>query len=416
MSKEPTNGWLSLQCWHCRVRLRLKEAYAHLRGRCPECGARIEAPKPQPAPMMPEPTSLDFDEDSPRLAPMEEEWPEPPRLEEDETQPGGNYELTTLPKHWQESSSAPQPRPPAVDGYELATGWTEAAPTPPPNLAEAYDVGSVAEIREREEEPGLYRLSRAEREPLREPPPPTYPLLEGIYFFPWQAPSNVRVWLLLGLGIGISLVFAIAVHFFWQLIVAKDLAGSLLPLPLTALLILGSITGAYGGSVFVAAVQETAAGNRDARWPDDAFFGRFAQFLYLVWLLSCAIWPVGIVLLIEPAWLRTPAIAVPLALLPVVLFPIFFLSSLAAQKPWGIIHGKVLAQMARQPRVVLVVFVVSVALAAACAALGYVNVIQLEFLWTPLTALVWSASILIYGRLLGRLAWLCARPMAKKKR
>ena len=74
------------------------------------------------------------------------------------------------------------------EGYEVADGWTEAAATPAAELPEAYDVGAVPVVREREEEPILYRLSRAEREPLREPPPPEHPLLEGIFLFPWQGP------------------------------------------------------------------------------------------------------------------------------------------------------------------------------------------------------------------------------------
>ena len=155
-------------------------------------------------------------------------------------------------------------------------------------------------------------------------------------------------------------------------------------------------------------MQDTAAGNRDVRWPDDGF-SRFTQFLYLLWLFSCAAWPVGIVLMIEPAWLTRLAIAVPLALLPTVLFPLFFLSSLAAQKPWVLLHGRLLVRMGRRIVAVLVALFVSIALAAVCLALGYFNVIDFQFLLTPLTAGVWSACVLIYARLLGRVAWLCAK-------
>ena len=63
MSDEASIGWLALQCPGCRVRLRVKEAYAHLRGRCPECAYRIDAPRPQASPAVPsEPTyGDDFD-------------------------------------------------------------------------------------------------------------------------------------------------------------------------------------------------------------------------------------------------------------------------------------------------------------------------------------------------------------------
>ena len=100
-------------------------------------------------------------------------------------------------------------------------------------------------------------------------------------------------------------------------------------------MIVGAITGAYAASYFLAAVQDTAAGNRDVSWPDDAFFSRFAQFLFLLWLFSCAAWPVGIVLMIEPALLGNLAIAIPLGLLPTALFPIFLLVVAGGAEPVG---------------------------------------------------------------------------------
>ena len=322
---------LSLQWPELRVRLRLKKAYAHLRGAV-QCGFRIDANASLPRRKRPSRCIPNVDEESPRLVPMEEEWPEPPKLECDAGQPEGNYGMTALPKRWEELTPSIEPRPPAVDGYEFATSRTELPRPSTPDLVEAYEVGAVAETRTREEEPGLYRLSRAEREPLREPPPPKLPLLEGIYFFPWQASSNLRVWLLLSLGIGISLVFAIAVYFFYLLIVASDRAGAILPLPLAALLIIGSITGAYGGSIFLAAVQIPPQATRRA--------GRRRVFraIYSVpHLLAVvgALWPAGIVLMIEPA----VAIVIRAARAAADhLFPIFFPSSLAAEAV-GAIHG-----------------------------------------------------------------------------
>jgi hypothetical protein len=413
MTDGAASGWMALGCPNCRVRLRLKEEYAHLRGRCPECGYRIDAPRPMPAPVLPEPVFLDSDDDSPRLVPMEEEWPEPARLESEESQPQGNYAVTPTPKRWPESP-APADLPPAVEGYGVEDGWTEAPALPTPELPEAYDVGAVPEVQPREDEPILYRLSRAERKPLREPPPPTHPLLEGIYLFPWQAPANVRVWLLLSLGIGAALVLAIGVNFFSQLIVAGSQAGAFVFLPVAAFMIIAVVVGAYGASVFLAAVQDTAAGNRDVRWPDEAFFARFAQFLYLLWLASCAIWPVGIVLMLDPALLGRWTVAIPLGVLPTVLFPIFLLSSLTARNQWVLLHGGLLLRLGRQRAAVLVTLLVSAGLAGACAALGYFTIIQFEVILAPVTAAVWSAVVLIYGRFLGRVAWLCARNHSRR--
>lgn len=401
-------AWYSLSCPRCRARLRIREEYASRRGRCPECGYRIDAPRPQaPAPIA---APAPADDEDPPLVPMDEEWPEPAQVEADDSAGVHTYDVTEVPKSWPEDSPAPvAPAAPAIPGYEVVDGWT-APPSPAPApLADSYDVGAVPSTRSDGPAPLPYRLTRAERDPLRAPPPPSRPLLEGIYLFPWQAPSNLRVWLLLTLGCVLVIVFAIAVWFFYLLIVQQEKAGAFLPLPLAALLIIGAITGGYGGSIFLAIVQDTAAGNRDVRWPDDAFLTRFLQFGYLGWVFSCAAWPVGILLLIQPAWMTVPWIAVPLALLPVMLFPVLFLSSLSAQKAWVLLHHRLLGRLLRRLPATVCVIGVSSLLAAISGYLGYWNVVRFEYLLTPLTAGVWSASTMIYARLLGRLAWLLSR-------
>src|SRR6516225_6223739 len=92
--------WLSLSCPSCKVGLRIKSAYAHLRGRCPECGCRIEAPRPQAAgparASAASPANLG-------LVPIDEEWPEPARLQGEE-RPA--YDFATSPL------VAPVPKPP----------------------------------------------------------------------------------------------------------------------------------------------------------------------------------------------------------------------------------------------------------------------------------------------------------------
>lgn len=89
--------WLQLDCPFCRCRFRIKAAYAHLKGRCPECAFRIAAPTPREAP--PAPIS-DSDEPLGLLPLDDEEWPEPGlRFQEDAD--GASYVLS------QEAASAP---------------------------------------------------------------------------------------------------------------------------------------------------------------------------------------------------------------------------------------------------------------------------------------------------------------------
>ena len=68
------DGWLELQCPFCQARFRIREAYAHLRGRCPACRFRIEAVRKQP---YEPPQYASTSEEPVGLIPLEDEWPEP---------------------------------------------------------------------------------------------------------------------------------------------------------------------------------------------------------------------------------------------------------------------------------------------------------------------------------------------------
>src|SRR5437764_1930187 len=82
--------WLSLACPACRSKLRIRQAYAHLKGRCPECGYRIPAPKPQPPQSLP----AFSDADEPLgLMPIDEEWPEPAEVERANEDPSAAYTI-----------------------------------------------------------------------------------------------------------------------------------------------------------------------------------------------------------------------------------------------------------------------------------------------------------------------------------
>src|SRR5690348_8572994 len=134
-TSESTVEWLSLTCPSCKFAFRIKAVHAHLRGRCPECGRRIEAPRPRPRT-----ASAVSDSDEPLgLEPVEEEWPEPPQPE-----PGDkprSYDLASAPTSWPEQKLPPPALP---EPYTIAS---EELPPPPPPAAlparEAYSVEAV---------------------------------------------------------------------------------------------------------------------------------------------------------------------------------------------------------------------------------------------------------------------------------
>jgi len=71
------DNWLEISCPFCRAPFKIKEAYAHLRGRCPSCGFRIEPIKPKP---YEEQKYVSTSDEPVGLIPIDEEWPEPATL------------------------------------------------------------------------------------------------------------------------------------------------------------------------------------------------------------------------------------------------------------------------------------------------------------------------------------------------
>jgi serine/threonine-protein kinase len=74
----PQEEWFSFACRFCKAHLRIKAVYAHLRGRCPECGRRLEAPRLLTFP----PPAVRISDTTQDLKPLDEEWPEPAQLED----------------------------------------------------------------------------------------------------------------------------------------------------------------------------------------------------------------------------------------------------------------------------------------------------------------------------------------------
>ncbi|GIW81839.1 MAG: hypothetical protein KatS3mg105_3646 [Gemmatales bacterium] len=369
-------NWLSLTCPFCQVRFRIKSAYANLAGRCPECGKRIEAPNPQAH----APPTIES-----ALVPLEDEWPEPAQVEGDST-----YQLRE--EEGPASSDAPQAAAPmSID-----------ADTRPYVVGQAGEKGPVPD------NAITYTLSRAETDPERKPRPPAKPAMEGIYTYPWRR-ENFRYWLYLGIGFSLILL---GIALFPILMGNTDLSvagrafGMLLILNIAAIGIFLLSFGGYGAMVFLAIVEETAAGSdyRDARLEWYPWEG-IARLFYLLWIGSWCWMPAFFVSMLVGG--RKPDASV-LCVLGIILsttcFPVLLLSSLAANEFWMVLSLPLLRRMLGRLRTVRSIYFPIVIIPFLAA--GLVGLTTWNISLVPVAGFALSALWLIYARLLGRLGWL----------
>lgn len=401
--------WLSLRCPACRSTLRIRAAHAHLRGRCPECGYRIEAPRPPSADAARPPRASDADEPL-GLMPIEEEWPEPAQVVSVDSRP--NYELDTRADAPPPAAQPQPPRPePAGPVYGLKEGeWKTPPPGPGPDLNPTAMDDPVAQ---ETGAPVLYRLSEAELNPLRPPPPPPYPLLQGIYFFPWR-PDNLTLWGFLALDFTIVAgLFCLLRELFGFLEGGSMIAG-LIPPAIAAISILCLWIGCYAGVHFLSVIEETAAGNDRFPRAEWTVWEGLMKCCFLLGLFAVSAAPGALLgrfvlerrLGAEAAWWLS---VLPAALL----FPPCLLSVLSTNAAWKVFDPKVVFPMLR-PRILICLFVPSLAMLALCLFLGYLTLRRGGVAMVPAAGAVWASCFLIYARLLGRVAWYVSLREEKK--
>jgi hypothetical protein len=160
---------------------------------------------------------------------------------------------------------------------------------------------------------------------------------------------------------------------------------------------------AAASSILVVVVSESSEGNEQVYgWPKVNFIESMTDLAYVftATMFSAA-----------PGWIAGHfAAQQPVEQLLwaggslMLLFPIVFLSQLAANSPWAMLSGRVIAAFLRRPISCLVFYVESLLLAAVCA-VAVALTAPLHHLVPVLFAPLYVAAGLLYGRLLGRLAW-----------
>jgi hypothetical protein len=165
-------------------------------------------------------------------------------------------------------------------------------------------------------------------------------------------------------------------------------------------------------SVLVA-MQGTAVGEDGIAWPDEPLLDWMGGSLHvaalaLLWLVPIGIVARGVGPSLAPG---DPLLGFLLLAVPGLwlFFPIGLLSSLSATSRWVFFRPAIAAALLRIFPATMLFYLASAALALGVAALWYFALVTTAAWVLVPAALIWAAAVLIYGRLLGRLAWLIHR-------
>jgi DNA-directed RNA polymerase subunit RPC12/RpoP len=238
------------------------------------------------------------------------------------------------------------------------------------------------------------------------PPPPRWTFFSGVFNFPWYR-GNIGRWAILSFGlavigemlVGALALFGVGVGGGVGSIAVVAMGFLVLPISWSAIW-----TFSYAATCMLSVVEETAAGNDEINWPEDGWRERVWKLLYAGYLFVLAVLAgTGVGSLVR---LFNGEFWLPLAVTTYFLFPVILLSSLEAGSPWAPLTPAILRSL-----IVRMwcwgIFYVEVALAAApwviLVLIGFH--FRHPFLTAFLAAPPLAAEMLVYARLLGRVAW-----------
>lgn len=228
-------------------------------------------------------------------------------------------------------------------------------------------------------------------------PIPKWTFFSGVFTFPWRS-VNIFRWAAMSVALAVDAVFLQPVVELLTVDSAEADMGSPFLMVMAAAMTL--VTASFCAACFMAAVDDTADGNDE---PQEETFPPLDQWVFSMFSVLCT------------AFIAA-AIGYPLTLVPeigplgvvgsgVVLFPILFLSAMECDSFFLPLSPLVWRTLVRQRGVWLAFYVVSTALLAIWFAGAYALNAEAPGLAMLLGAPGLAAVILIYARLLGRLAW-----------
>jgi len=230
------------------------------------------------------------------------------------------------------------------------------------------------------------------------PPPPKWPLLQGVFTFPFYL-STLATFIF---GTIALLVASLVTLFCYHMLHVHLIVGRVIAIP-TGLV--DAVALSYLSASFLAVIEGTSEGfDAIEDWPDETWRDWF-------WTLPSTLGMVLAAGIIGYAVARLLDVSVwmPMGLSILVLHPIFQLSTLESDKLSHLVSLPIMRTFAAHPVAWGVFYAETFALA-----LAFLRVVQLTFTWAPyITIAIYSpaatALLLIYFRLLGRLAWLTSQ-------
>lgn len=165
--------------------------------------------------------------------------------------------------------------------------------------------------------------------------------------------------------------------------------------------IVGLYVFAYASHIFFSVVEATAAGADDVAWPDSPYVDWIWKGVFLAWLMSLGLPLLVVTRLISGNFF--PFVALGLWAL---FFPLMFLSALGAPSRWFVFWPAVIWGLVRKSFDWLLFTIASSVVVVGALATMHWNVSNLYLLGVPVAAIVLACALLIYARLLGRLAWI----------
>jgi len=289
----------------------------------------------------------------------------------------------------------------AVPDQKTVAGWQarKVAPRKKEDIGE-YATGPVVETMPLRPGGLFDRLAEIRREVA--PLPPRWTFFSGVFNFPWRSDVIVR-WTLMSVGFtaiaGIMLVIRSIAASLSGMGSGMVLAFFVLPIIWVTFL-----TFSYSAACGLALLEPTAAGlDRIEAWPEPYWKDWMAQMIYLGWIgaIPLAV-SYGLAVLAEFGGARME-LAFPAIFF--VLYPISLLSALEANSIWAPLTMPIVASLFRWFWCWLMFYLLTGLIAVGLVA-AFVHAVwsgrdSLILLFGPLVA----AAVLIYFRLLGRLAW-----------